>query len=585
MAKRWTYPPKEDRHVERLTSALNLSTLTARALVNRGLTEPSAAQRFLQPSLHELSDPCEDKQVTAAAEFLLKRARSGKKIMVYGDYDADGITATSLLLHFLRFLRADVDFYIPHRVDEGYGLNTVALEELAEDGTEVVVTVDCGVTSLPEAALAKRLGIELLITDHHPPCDERPGAPHVLDPKLPGASFGDEGLAGVGVAFKLAWALGQQITEGERVSDAYRDLLMEALSLVAIGTIADVVPMVGENRVLATYGLKTLAASSLPGLQALVKASRPRGQTITARDVAFGLAPRLNAAGRMGDAGAAVQMLTAEDERHARDLAEHLERQNRLRRKAQAEALEQAEEALLQSSQLDAPGCIVLADSRWHLGVVGLVASRLAERHRRPAVVLNTADGVARGSARSPGSFSLFSALQECSDLLTRFGGHHAAAGLCMDEANLSVLRERMNALAGDAAIEDAESPDLTLDGEVFLHELNADLVRELDMLAPFGQGNPRPIFAATGLRLVGNPQIVGSRGNHLALMVRQNRAVLRAICMGKADWLDELRARKNEPFSLAFEPGIDYYRGRGTVELRAEDICWDADEPARSSA
>lgn len=578
MVKRWVLPPDRDADVERLSAALRVSPVTARILVNRGLTEPAAAQSFLQPTLHELRDPCEDPAVVAAARFLLEAVHDGRHITVFGDYDADGICGTALLMHALRFLDAQVDFYIPHRVDEGYGLSIEALRELAAGGSEVIVTVDCGVTAVEEAAEARRLGIDLIVTDHHPPTDELPDAAHVLNPKLRGATFGYEGLAGVGVAFKLVWALGQQLSEGTRVSEEYRDLLMEALSLVALGTIADVCPMMDENRVLTRYGLKTLPTSSLPGLRALIAASRPRGDQLSARDVAFLLAPRLNAAGRMGDARSAVDMLITDDERHASDLAGHLEQQNRQRRRTQTEAVRQAEQMLADTGQLDEPGCIVLSSPDWHLGIVGLVASRLADRFGRPCFALNVEGNVARGSARSPGAFPLYQAVSECSDLLDRFGGHDTAAGLSLQMDNLPAFTERINALALRFHGGEAPIPDLALDGEMPLSALNADLVRELRLLEPFGRDNPRPLFAATDLRLVGYPQTVGSAGRHLAFKVRQGNTVLRAICMGKADWLGELSARKGEPFSLAFEPSIDYYRGTMSIELRGEDIQWDAE-------
>jgi len=578
MMKKWIFPPENKAQVEQLASALRISPVTARMLINRGLTEPIGAQSFLQPSLHRLCDPCEDPTVNAAAAFLLDAIHAGRHITVFGDYDADGICGAALLVHALRFLDARVDFYIPHRVDEGYGLSRDALRELADGGSEVIVTVDCGVTALEEAAYARKLGMDLIITDHHPPREEHPDATFVIDPKLADASFGYENLAGVGVAFKLVWAIGQRISENSRVSQAYRDLLMEALALVAIGTIADVVPMVDENRVLAHYGLKTLNVSSLPGLRALIASSRPRSKRISARDVAFVLAPRLNAAGRMGHARQAVEMLVTSDERQATELATELERHNRRRIKTQSDALKQAEEELTRSGQLDRDGCIVLASPEWHLGVVGLVASRLSERHWRPAFIFNIQDGVAKGSARGINGFPVHACVQQCADLLDRYGGHSAAAGMTLPEKNLPAFAERLNQLAEEFLGGKTPVPDLSLDGEVSLEALSTDMLHEINLLAPFGSGNAPPVFAANDLHLVGNPQIVGSGRSHLAMRVRQGRAVLRAICLGKADWLEDLRARKGQPFSLAFQPGLDHYQGRTSVELRAEDIQWDGD-------
>ncbi|MHC5033602.1 MAG: single-stranded-DNA-specific exonuclease RecJ [Planctomycetota bacterium] len=585
MTKKWILPPEKKDTVGRLATHLRIAEVTALLLANRGLTEPADAQRFLQPSLHELQDPCGHPPVTRAAAFLLEAARSGKRITIFGDYDADGICAAALLMRCFRYLGTDVDIYIPHRIEEGYGLNREALEEIAGNGTDVVVTVDCGISAFAEAARARELGMEMVITDHHEPGDRQPDAAHVLNPKLPDVGFGYANLAGVGVAFKLVWAMGQELSESHRVSEEFKDLLMEALSLVAVGTIADVVPLVEENRVLTHYGLQSLTAASRPGLRALIAASRVRGSSVSARDVAFRLAPRLNAAGRMGDARAAVELLTTSDERHAADLAEHLERQNRLRIKAQAATVEEAEDRLKQDEQLLKRNCIVLADPNWHQGVLGLVASRLAERHWRPAFVFGTNGDLACGSARSVPGFPLFSIVKECADLLERFGGHKGAAGLTLRLEKLPAFTERVNELAGRFFGLERPVPELLIDGEIELAALNPALVKELRLLEPFGKGNPAPVFAASGLLHVGNARIVGTTKSHLAFLVRQGRTTLRVIAMNKADWLDELRGRRGQTFSLAFEPRIDTYRGRMAVELRAEDLQWDAERAVERGA
>ena len=578
MARKWILPPDRTEPALRLATALRISEVTALLLANRGLTEPAEAQRFLQPSLHELEDPCHHEVVTAAAGFLLDAVRAGRRIAVFGDYDADGICAASLLTRCFRYLGAEVDLYIPHRVDEGYGLSCEALTELAEGGAEVVITVDCGITAIEQIACARELGLEVVITDHHQPGDELPPATHVLNPKLPGQRFGYEYLAGVGVAFKLVWALGQGLSESHRVSEEFRDLLMESLSLVALGTIADVVPLLDENRVLAHYGLRALSSPASPGLRALIATCRLPADRVTARDVGFRLAPRLNAAGRMGDARAAVEMLTTDDESLAENLAQHLEQQNRMRINAQKAALKAAEAMLQADASLHERNCIVLSSTEWHQGVVGLVASRLAERYWRPAIVFTIDGETARGSARGVPGCSLVTMIRECADMLERCGGHHGAAGLTLPTQNLPAFAKRINEVAAVHLGAEAPVPEIELDGPVQLQHLSPALVGEIGMLGPFGSGNPQPAFLASGLRLVGNARTVGAGGNHLAFMVRQDRTTLRVIAMGKADWLPELRTRKGEPFSLAFEPGIDHYRGSSSIELRAQDLQWDDD-------
>jgi single-stranded-DNA-specific exonuclease len=347
--------------------------------------------------------------------------------------------------------------------------------------------------------------------------------------------------------------------------------------------VADVVPLLGENRTLVHFGLRTLGAASRPGMQALMAAARVNVGHVSARDVAYRLAPRLNAAGRMGDARTAVELLITQDPAHALELAQHLEEQNRQRRSEQQSACEEAEEMLWASEQLERRRCIVLSGAGWHQGILGLVASRMTEKFWRPAFVFAAngagANGATmRGSARSVPGFPLHTVLAECADLLERYGGHAGAAGLSLPADNLPAFTDRINALAERLLGEGPPTPELALDGEVTLAALSPALIDEMDALSPYGQGNPTPAFAASGLQPVGNPTLVGSGGNHLSFMVRQGQTTLRVIAMGRAEWIDEMRARKGETLSLAFEPTLNTYHGRTTVELRVEDMQWDAE-------
>jgi single-stranded-DNA-specific exonuclease len=574
--KNWIIPPERNGEVERLADSLRLSRVSALALVNRGFTEPGEATGFLQPKLNDLTDPCECPVMAGAARSLARAAREGRTITIYGDYDADGICASALLERCFRFLGNPAQLYIPHRIDEGYGLNHEAIKELAEAGTEVIVTVDCGVCSVDEVAYARELGVEMIITDHHEPQENVPETAHVLDPKLESCSFGYEYLAGVGVAFKLMWAIGQEISSGHRVSDEFRALLMEALALVSIGTVADMVPLVGENRVMVSYGLRALFSASTPGLRALVEAGRIRGNRISARDIGFRLAPKLNAAGRMGHARDAVELLIAQDPGTARKLAEELVQQNRLRRSVQKQALDQAEQMLDEDERLAGQNCIVLARPDWHQGVVGLVASRLTDKLVRPAFVLVEEGDTARGSGRSIPGFSLFDAVCQCEDLLERFGGHDGAAGVTLPTSNIEAFAERLNNIAGQSMGGEQPTPELRTDGDMPLSMLNMDSVGELRRLEPCGQANPKPVFVADNLQLVGYPQIMGKTS--LAFWVRQADVTLRAFAGGRADMIDELRERCDEPFALAYQPYINTYRGKASVELRVEDLQWHSE-------
>lgn len=579
MGKKWILPPSDPKAVGALARELRISNPTACMLANRELSEPGAARDFLAPSLLALKDPAEDAGIGAAAAFLWEAVREGRRITVFGDYDADGICATAVLLKCLGGVGAHVDFYIPHRTREGYGLKCEALDRLKSRGAEVVVTVDCGITAHREADYAAELGIELVITDHHRPQDERPHARHVLDPELPECDFGYEHLAGVGVAFKLAWALGQAISGGPTVSEDYRPLMVDALPLVALGTVADMVPMRGENRVLTHYGLRALPHSPSPGLRALIEVAGVAEKSLRSHEVAFCLAPRLNAVGRMDDAAVAVEMLVTEDMRRASELAAYHDKQNRRRQSLQRAIFEEAHERVTREVDLGRPGCIVLASPDWHQGVVGLVASGLTEMFWRPSFVFRQEDGIVRGSARSIAGFPLFDAIQRCEKLLHRFGGHEGAAGLSMPLENLETFSARMSEIVAETVGEELPQPQLELEGEVSLGDLSTGVVSEIHRLSPFGKENPEPLFMARDLRLAGNPQLVGSTRRHLSFLVRQENVALRVIAFGKADWLPLLQERHDRDLLLAFEPILNKFRGDEKLELRAEDIQWAGEE------
>jgi len=580
MTRKWIITSPDVDLVERLAGELRISPVTASMLVNRELADPQAAKRFLAPSLHELQDPFDHPGLRGAASFLAEAIRQGRHITVFGDYDADGICATAVLVRCLRGAGANIDYYIPHRIEDGYGLNCDALTELKERGTEVIVTVDCGVTARKEAAHAAQLGLDLVVTDHHEPLGERPEVRFLLNPHLSDCDFGYEQLAGVGVAFKLAWAIGQALSADRNVSEDYRERLAEVLPLVAVGTIADVVPLADENRVLAHFGLRMLPQTTNPGIQALLQVAGSAGKArLTPYHVAFEIAPRLNAVGRMGDARAAVQMLITDDAAEAEELALHHDKQNRLRQNTQRLVTDEAFRLAEQVLEPDRFGCIVLSSPDWHPGVVGLAASKLSEHFWRPAFVFCEDNGRARGSGRSIPGFHLFNAIKQCEDLVDDYGGHEGAAGLSLPVEQLPAFTEHMSEIARTILGATPPPPELDLEGEVKLEQLSVQVLEELEMLAPFGQGNPAPVFAARGLKVAGNPQLVGSRRNHLSFMARQGDSTLRVIAFGKADWLKELKARPGALFSLAFQPRIDHYNGTVTVELRAEDIQWEGEE------
>ncbi len=562
--------------IESLANALRISPITAAMLLNRGISRPDRARDFLQPSLHHLSDPTEDPSVTGAARFLKKTILSGKKITIYGDFDADGICACALMVRSLRTLGASVDFYVPRRFDEGYGLNIPALKEIKANGADVVVTVDCGISACEEVKHANSIGLEMIITDHHQPRGDLPAAAHLLNPQLEECRFGYENLSGVGVAFKLAWALGQSFGANGSVPSEFKDTLVDMLPLVAIGTVADMAPMEDENRVCVNYGLRLMPSTTLPGLRALLKTCGIADKSrFRAYNIGFQIAPRLNAIGRMSDAAEAIEMLITEDPGRAEKIAAQLEQHNRKRQAIQRSISEQAIDLAVSSHDIANCGCIVLSSPDWHPGVAGLVASKLVDQFARPAFVFCEENGIARGSARSVPGFHLFNAVSKCSDFLHRFGGHKGAVGMTLPAEHLERFREHISAVTMELIGADPAVSTLNLECEVELNALTEPVVEEFDDLEPYGEGNPQPVFAAHGLTIAGNPQLLGARRNHLSFFARQENISMRVIAFGKPEWLVAINERRKEPFSLAFQPRINTFNGNYEVELRAEDIRW----------
>ncbi len=573
MAKRWIIePPWKGR--EQLAARLRVAPVVAQVLHNRGLEDVEKARRFLDPQLSDLHAPESLTGVGAAADRLARAARQRERIVIYGDYDVDGMTGIAILWHCLHAAGADCGFYVPHRIDEGYGLNADAVERLASEGAKVVVTVDCGVTACDEARRARELGIDLIITDHHAPPEVLPDAFAIVHPQL--GDYGNPHLAGSAVAMKLAWALAQRLTPSfaGRVSQAYRDLLVEALSLAALGTIADVVPLTGENRVLARHGLLGLRHSRLPGIRALIEATGLTGERLDSYHVGFVLAPRLNAIGRMGHARLAVELLTRADEVRSREIALYLGQQNRQRQALERKLLQQARQMVIQSG-MDGLNrrAIVLARQEWHAGVIGIVASRLVEEFCRPAVLIALDGEEGQGSARSVRHFPMHEALERCKAHLLSYGGHAMAGGLRIRADTVDAFTEALIVHANDALSPADLQPRVQLEGEIDVVDLTEPVVNDLKRLGPFGQGNPKPRWATSWVDLVGEPRIVGKGGDHLQLTVRQGQAVRRGIAFGQAGCEQALRDHRR--CRLAFEPIINEFSGRRSVELQVVDFQW----------
>jgi single-stranded-DNA-specific exonuclease len=587
--RRWNVAPADPPAAAELAGRLKSSPLIAQILLNRGLREPEECQGFLRPALKCLHDPALVPGLPRAADRVAKAIRDGEKIVIYGDYDVDGITATVILWHAIRILGGRADFYIPHRVEEGYGLNAEAIGQICNEGAQLIITVDCGVTAIEQVKVACERGVDLIVTDHHEwREDHSSGVPRVLlpecygvvHPRLPAAEgaapYPNPLLCGAGVAFKLAWGVGKAMSGAERVADPFRDFLVNAMALAALGTIADVVPLVGENRILAHQGLVGLRESKLTGLRALIASAGLTGQALDSFDVGFKLAPRLNACGRMGHARLAVEMLTTADEAKATEIATYLEQQNRARqaieRKIFAQAVEQVTEQKLDG---DGSCAIVLGRDDWHQGVIGIVASRLVERYHRPAVLVALTNGHGSGSGRSIAGFHLCQALAACADDLETWGGHEMAAGLKLQTDKFDDFRDHFCEHAGKVLRPEQLVPELWLDCVAELPQVTEALVTEMKRLGPFGHGNPRPLLCCRGLEIAAPPRRVGNGGDHLQLTVRQGSApgarTMKCIAFGYGAMFEQLPT--GTPVDLAVEPSINEYNGYRNVELEVKDL------------
>jgi single-stranded-DNA-specific exonuclease len=562
----WEHLPCDDGAVSALERALGLHPTVARLLCLRGFSDPELARQFLQPSLDHLHDPFKLTGMSAAVERLEQAIARRERIAIHGDYDVDGITSTVILRRALEMLGGDVVHFIPERLRDGYGLQAAAIERLHADGVSLIVSVDCGIRGLEAARRARELGVDLIVTDHHEPDDELPVAVAVLNPKRHDCAYPDKSLAGVGVALKVVQAL---------CGRAGRSKWMPAfVKIAAIGTLADVVPLVGENRVIARFGLESLSRGPhTVGLRALLDCCGLTGKTIDSYQVAFMLAPRVNAAGRMSTPDIATRLLLATDgalEQEARALAQQLNDENLRRQQEEAELVAAAKKAIETDPAVGAHNVLVVGGEGWHRGVIGIAASKLVETYHKPAIVLSIDGDVAHGSCRSIPDFDMLNALERCADLFVKFGGHRQAAGLTMEAGRVAEFRQRINAWADDVLEPDQLRPRLRIDAPLPLNGITHDLVRGLDSLGPFGMGNPRPVFHASPVAIVDGPRTIKER--HLKMTFSQQGRRFRAIAWRaaeRAEFLEKHRAGVN----LAFSLDRNEYQGETYLELNVCDI------------
>ena len=564
----WQIAPEIDGALVReLQHKLDLTPFAVNLICNRGITSADQIRRFLNPSLDDLCDPFLMLNMDTATTRVIHALQHREKMMVYGDYDVDGITAVSLLYLVLSQLGGDIEYYIPNRLTAGYGVHEEGILEAQKKGVGLMISVDCGITAVPEVKFAKDLGIDFIITDHHEAKEEIPAAVAILNPKQVGDTYPSKELSGVGVAYKLAQALYERI--GQPTGS-----LEEHLDLVALGTAADIVPLVGENRIFAHFGMRQIGVTRKPGLQALshIAGLMEADRDISPGQVIFGLAPRLNAAGRLGDSMRAVQLLTTRDESLARSIAKELDEENKRRKEFDEVTLREALLKVEDEVDLENDRVIVLSSEEWHQGVIGIVASRLVETYHLPTIMISVNKDDGKGSARSIPNFHLTEALTMCSEHLTAFGGHKYAAGLSIKADAIDAFKVRMREVARELLEPDDLIRKLFVDAVVDLQLVDNEFLDHLERLAPFGPQNTRPILVSRGLKIASHAQKVGPKGNHLRMRVKQGSTVIDSIGFGFGDLAPQLN-QPNVAFDLAYVPEYNFWQGKRKIQLRVRDV------------
>lgn len=562
-APQWVLAPEPDSDLmASLAEGSSLPLKLIKVLINRGHQTAEDIEKFLHPNINDLKNPFEMAGMEKGIDRLTEALYNNEKIMIYGDYDVDGITATALLYLVINKLGGQVDFYLPNRLVEGYGLSEDGINEAKEKGVSLIITVDTGITAVDHVKYATSVGIDIVVTDHHEAGETIPDALAIINPKQPACDYGGE-LSGVGVAYKFAQALYQRLEQNE-------EELREHLDLVALGTSADIVPLVGENRVLTSFGIAQIARTTKPGIKSLAFVSGLMGKAIGTGQVVFILAPRINAIGRLGDARLAIRLLSTRDERVASEIARQLEKENRRRKEIDEKTLGEALKQMAELVDVDIDKAIVLAGEGWHQGVIGIVASRLVEKYHLPTVMIAITNGEGKGSARSIPGFHLCEALKECEHLLIRYGGHKYAAGLSIKEENIQEFRRVFKEVTSRLLSDEDTIPKLHIDLEIELRDVTDDFVSAVEQFAPFGPQNMRPIFLTRNAEIVGSPYVVGN--NHLKMKVRKGDAIVDVIGFGFGDMVRVL-SDKGCLVDIVYALEFNTYNGITRIQMRVRDI------------
>ncbi len=566
MNRTWSVRPSDLNVSKDLTGQLTLSPLTAQILCNRGIKTPADGERFIKPSLSHLHSPFLIKDMDRAVDRVIEALQNREKVLIYGDYDVDGITSTTILMAFLRELGMEPRYHIPHRIREGYGLNSDAIKRFRAAGVSLMISADCGVSNHREIQEATGLGIDTIVIDHHEIPDELPPALAILNPKRRDCPFPFDRLAGVGVAFQLLIALRARLREEAFWHTGGPPNLREYLDLVSLGTIADMVPLLDENRVLVKFGLEELTGGGRKGIRALKELSNLDGKVINTGQVAFQLSPRLNACGRLDHAGRAVELLLTDSIEEARKIAAELEELNDQRQKMEEQIRNEILKEIESHPEILGRPCLFFSSSVWHPGVIGIVASRLVERFWKPAVLISVnEENLGRGSARGIDGLDLYDTLRNCRALLSGYGGHRMAAGFTISSELIEELRNRFEKAVAREMDGRIEGPILSVDAEVTLKEIDRRLLEDLSLLEPHGVGNPRPLFLSRNIAVC-NRRIVGA--DSLKLRVKDGQ-VFQAIGFRMGDRFP----LTSGPIDLVFTPQLNHWMGSENIELEMKDL------------
>lgn len=545
--------------IKHISNTFNISTVTASVIANRGLTSDEEINSYININESQFLNPFQLKNMNIAVSTINEAIAANKKIAVYGDYDVDGITSTYILYDYLKSRTENIIYYIPDRIDEGYGLNNRAIDKLASQGVQLIITVDVGITAIEEVQYATSQNLGVIITDHHTPLDILPGAIAVINPKILGCTYPNKNLAGVGVAFKLVYAL----------SGCNKAVMKKYSEAASIGTIADMVPLCGENRFIASYGLKQIAKTDNPGLNALINVSGIEKSSINSSNISFGIAPRLNAAGRIASAESSVRLFLAKNETEAMEIAQYLDEGNRQRQAEEQLILDEAL-SIIEKDKLYNDNVIVVAKDGWHHGIIGIVSSKITEKYYKPScIITNSESGISKASGRSISGFNLFDALSHCSDMLLKFGGHELAAGFSLEKENIDSFRMIINEYAQNVLTNDILTPKITIDAEVSFDSLTIELANELKILEPFGTGNRTPIIALKNA-LISSAKINKTK-KHSFLTVTNSKKYIDTPGFNLPEICDFFSS--GDKADIAGTININVYRGIETVQIYLKDI------------